>query len=321
MKYLSEEDFQKYSLRLLKNDKDDEEDNDILEQNNNLNELENLNLNFKTDILGNKEAFKMTSENLIMLSKNIVLNWKKSESKFQRWSIVFKDSDIFKFDEIEVSPSISFMKKQISIPIGICFNFYKWTKIYSYNIKLASFLDFVMALTPSINIGACINIGFDYNWQNKEYYFFIEAYGKAEISLTADLGLYVPSNRTMFSVSINIGIHGIIGAGRVGCKLKLYFISKNEFILDTYYQIKAFEFSFYIMLKFTFSIPKIINVSFQIYLFDKLFALAIKYEVHSERTYEYFNKTPLTCKVKKDLNANFFKNYPIKTDRGNCKKN
>ena len=309
MKYLSEEDLKKYKLRLLNEKTDDEEDNDILDQNNDLNELEDLTKFFKEIMIENKNNF-LFSKDLVVFSKNTNIFWKNPESKFLQWFSKFSKKETLELDdEIEASVSLSIMKKQISIPIGICYNFFKLTKIFAFNIKLTSFLDFVIALTPSIDLGACIDIGFDYNWGNNEGYFFIEAYGKAQVSLTLDLGLYVPSNRTIISISINIGLHGIIISGRAGCKLKLYL---DKFKIDSYFQIKAFEFSFYIMLKFTISIKKIINISFQIYLFDKVFASASKYEFHYEVSYKYLNTTePLCNKSIGKYEANFFKKYPI----------
>ena len=322
MKYLSEEDLLKYKLRLLNDEEEDEEDNDILDQNNDLNEIEDINLNFKDIILQNKEAFKGFDSLLLFIEDGLVI-WDQIDleqnNNFHSWYTFVLKSEILELDdEAEAGVSISIMKKQISLPVGICYNIFKKTLIITFNIQLASFLDFVIAITPSLDIGACINIGGDYNWGNKEGYFFIEAYGKAEVSLTLDLGLYVPSNRTMFSVSINIGLHGIIVSGIVGCKLKLYL--KDEFVVDSYFQIKAFEFSFYIMLKFTISIENIINFSFQIYLFDKVFACAIKYEFHYERSYKYSNKTePLTCKYEGNLETNFFKKYSLINHGDKCK--
>jgi len=317
MKYLSEEDFQKYKLRLLKKKKDDdEEDNDILDQNNNLNELEFLNEFFKENVLANKNRFKF-SENYYILAKDAKLIWINPKSKFSQWYIKISDTKKLEFDDLDFSASVSFTKKQISIPLGICYNFYKFTKTFAFNIQLASFLDFVIALTPSLDIGACINVGYEYNWGNNENYFFIEAYGKAQVSLTLDLGLYVPSNRTIFSISINVGVHGILVSGRVGCKLKLYL--KENFTIDGYIQIKAFEFSFYVMFKFTISLENIINISFQIYIFDKVFACASKYEFHQEETYTYNTRDLLSCKNRGNYSANFFKNHPIAGHSGRCK--
>ena len=279
MKYLSEEDLQKYKLRLLNNDTDDEEDNDILDQNNNLNEIEEMNIDFKKNILENKEMLTLWHNKLMPCEDGFIV-WKESTLKqgtyFNSWFTMFYKSQKNKFDDIDFSASVSFQKKQISIPLGICYIFLKKTFIVSFNLQLASFLDLVIASSPSLDIGACIYIGYEYNWANNESYFFIEAYGKAQISTTLDLGLYVPSNRTIVSISINIGLHGIIVSGRVGCKLKLYL--KDEFKVDAYLQLKAFEFSFYVMLKFTISIKNIINISFQLYIFDKVFACALKYE-------------------------------------------
>ena len=96
---------------------------------------------------------------------------------------------------------------------------------------------------------------------------------------------------------------------------------EDKFIVDTYFQIKAFEFSFYIMLKFTISLKKILKFSFEVYLFDEVFACLLKYEYHFEIGYKYSNITESsTCKSKGNLEMNFFKKYPMASHGGKCKR-
>ena len=86
MKYLSEEDLQKYKLRLL-DDKTDDFDNDIIEPNNDLNDLEQ----FKNTLLEAKEliqnsiSFNDKSEKGKKSFAQIEL--KNKNNKFKEWYI------------------------------------------------------------------------------------------------------------------------------------------------------------------------------------------------------------------------------------------
>ena len=296
MKYISKEELKKYKRFLKKKestDDDDEDDEDI-----DPNTIED----FWEDISEIEEVFKKVynkyiyykSENLEIYGNvvkketndgKIILNVIEVNKEGELKEYTYQASELKKLEmefEKELSFSLNIKKGTLSLsPLKICYILFKYSYTFAYNIKLASFLDLVIAVVPSLDIQACINIGFSYNWKKEEKKIFIDASGEASCSLTLDLGLYVPSNKSIISISVNMGIHGIIGAGKVGIKLELEF--GDKIIIDIYSEIKAFEFSFYIMLMFTISIPKIYSFSFKIYLIDEVLNQPIKYEYHYKK--------------------------------------
>ena len=145
----------------------------------------------------------------------------------------------------------------------------------------------------SVDSSICIDLGINLNWKEKGkeyYYFYIDINGKIEPSLTLDLGVYFPSPFDPIRMSLNFGIHGILTSITAGIKLSL-FMGENKFEIDYYYVFKAYEFSFYILLRFEMEINLKffkINLTFQFYIFNKIFA-GRKYEKHLLRYYKYFH--------------------------------
>jgi hypothetical protein len=156
--------------------------------------------------------------------------------------------------------------------------------------------------------------------EKKEYSFFIDICGQAEVSITLDLGLYIHSQKSIVSISINIGLHGILGSGAVGVKLILY-LNKDRFIIDTYFQLTALQFTFYIMFRITINIDekllkifKVKKLTYDFIIYSYKFASLISYEYHIQRGYQYNSKEiPELCKNKGELNMNFF----AKENKGN----
>ena len=93
--------------------------------------------------------------------------------------------------------------------------------------------------------------------------FDIDISGSASVGVTLDFGVYFPSLTSPIRLSFNVGLMGILGSGKVGVELTLYF--KDKFGIDLYFEFKAFELSFYVMFTLTFRIrypPVNINFSF-----------------------------------------------------------
>ncbi len=301
MKYLSKEELKKYKRFLKKKESTDDNEDDDDDDPNTIEE-------FREEIFEIEEVFKNVhnkfiyykSENLEIygnvVKKEIVdgkitLNVIKANKEGELKKYTYHASKLEKFKtefEEELSVSLNIKKGKLSIsPLKMCYILFKYSHTFAYNIKLASFLDLVIAIVPSFDIKACIDIGIAYNWKKKEGNIFIDASGEASCSLTLDLGLYVPSNKSIISISVNIGIHGIIGAGKVGIKLEFGF---DKIIIDIYSEIKAFEFTFYIMFTFTISIPKIYSFSFKIYLINEALGQPIKHEYHYKKEITYVSK-------------------------------
>lgn len=196
---------------------------------------------------------------------------------------------------MEVKPSITMNKNGMRIMIGICVEFLKvnFNDYFSFPIKFG-YCELIFAIIPSVSISACIQTGFELDWKKGEYMLSIDVCGKAETSVSLDAGLYVPSSKSLVAISLHIGIHGIIGSGEVGIKLSL-FLTEDKFMIDLYSKIKAFEFSFYLLIRIEINfktlkflkIFKLENISFEFYIFSHTFLCLVKYENHLERTYKY----------------------------------
>ena len=224
---------------------------------------------------------------------------------------------------MEVNIGIVMDKNKTSISMGACIDLFhlNFTHHYfTFTLPCVSWIKLVLAIIPSLNINLCFNTGFIINWNAGEYLYFIDICGKAEVGLTLDLGLYIPSPNSIVSVSINIGLHGVIGSGDVGVKLLLY-LNKDQFIVDTYFQIVAFQFNFYILFRLTvnFDTPilkifKIEKLTYEFIIYSYKFASLIDYEYHIKRGYTYNRiEIPKLCRNKGEFNINFFE---IKNDGG-----
>ena len=234
------------------------------------------------------------------------------------WKSVFTDEDF----EIGVNIGIVMDKNKTSISLNSCIDIAKLNinkNKFVFPFPLLSWLEFVIAIIPSVNIKTCLNLGLYINWESKQFTSFIDISGKAEVGITLDFGLYIPKQDFFISISVNIGIHGILGSGAVGVKLILY-LNKNLFIVDTYFQIIALQFTFYILLRITLhfdksflKIFKLENITYEFIIYSYKFASLINYEYHIQRGYTY-NKSkeiPGLCKNKGSFKMNFFE---LKTD-------
>ena len=151
-----------------------------------------------------------------------------------------------------------------------------------------------------MNVLFALQLGFDLNWKINDFIFYIDVSGRAEASVSLDAGLYFPANNSIVSISLHIGIHGLIGSGEVGVKLSL-FLNKDEFIVDLYAKLKAFEFSLYMTFRITISfnilkkIFKLEDITYEFSIFSHTFLSLINSEFHIERIYKY-NRQPISSR-------------------------
>ena len=261
----------------------------------------------------------------------IEITWTEQNGMFTRdkegniWESVFTEDDF----EMEVNVGIVMDKDKLSFSIGACINLFQLNfnkRYFTFPFPIFAWLEFVIAIIPSVNINVCFNSGLIINWKKKEYSFFIDICGQAEVSITLDLGLYIPSQKTIVSISINIGLHGILGSGAVGVKLMLY-LNKDRFIVDTYFQLTALQFTFYIMFRITINLDekllkifKVKKLSYDFIIYSYKLASLISYEYHIQRGYKYNAKEiPELCKNKGEYNMNFFNITKNGDHGGKCK--
>ena len=177
--------------------------------------------------------------------------------------------------------------KSINIGNNFCINFNPYIKPYNYSFFTGSYIELAFVIRPNLEAGICLEMGFDLNWNIKKYSFYIDAYGKAEASVSLEVGAYVPSVLSPIQVSLSLGIKGILGSGRAGIKLSL-FIGECRYDTKIYFELNAFVFSFYILFRFSADL-KFYKISFEFYILNKLLA-GYKFEAHSIAI-RYYNST------------------------------
>jgi len=207
----------------------------------------------------------------------IVKDYLEDSSSFQ--------TNSYYFDHINgISSGISICKK---------FDFSTFLNKLTYKniIPLGSYIELAFAIIPNIDIGICIDLGTEINWKDKEYGFYLDIYGLAEVGVSLEIGAYVPKMTSPIKISISLGLKGVLGAGKVGMKLT-FFIGDNKYAIKLYMEFEAFRFSFYILFKF--EIDKFINFSFEFYIYNKSFSFLVL--IISTTLTKKFNSN----KIKKD---------------------
>ena len=151
---------------------------------------------------------------------------------------------------------------------------------HNYSYPLGSFIELAFVIKPTIEAGACLEAGTEINWNDKEYSFYFDLYAMAEISVSLEIGAYVPSLYSPIQISLSLGLKGVLGAGKAGIKLSLY-IGENKYAFKIYFELEAFILSFYILIKFEIQL-KIISFSFEFYIFNLLYLHYLKKSQNSK---------------------------------------
>ena len=216
-----------------------------------------------------------------------------NEKKKSKWEKLYEFMDK---NNLEIASNLGmnsffFTKiKGLNFGIAACKKFssdYVKNLIYNYTFHLGSFYEIAIVIKPVIEAGICLELGTDIKWNEKEYSFYIDVYGMAETSLSLEFGVYVPTVRSPIQVSISLGIKGVLGSGKVGIKLSLFF-GEERYDTKIYFELEACRYSFYILFKFSVDL-KITSFSFEFYIFNKAFA-GLKLEFHTTTIRKYNSK-------------------------------
>ena len=176
--------------------------------------------------------------------------------------------------------------KGLNIGINLCKTLSpKSVKAINFTFFSCSFIELAFVIKPVVEIGICFELGFDLNWDKREYSFYIDVYGKAEVSVYLEVGAYVPSVYSPIQTSLSLGLKGVLGSGKAGIKLVLFF-NKSRYAYTIYLEVNALMLSFYILFRFVADF-KIYKINFEFYIINKLL-FGLKFEVHSTviRTYK-----------------------------------
>ena len=162
-------------------------------------------------------------------------------------------------------------------------NFVNYTRGYVIPIPVCSYL--YLTLNTRIILG--IRLDKYLNLFDKDnIYLGIGLYVRGEIGAGAEVGFYIPDQKSTFQISITAGLNGILASGRVGFRLFL-FITKQQFEIDFYYIFNAFSFDFYIKFLIRISLWKF-DMTFEYYIIRYIFLLHSK-EKHKKIVYQLFS--------------------------------
>ena len=104
---------------------------------------------------------------------------------------------------------------------------------------------------------------------NNDIGIFVDMYIKAEISLSLEVGIYIPGcTSSAFELSVSIGIKGVLFSGKIGLQLNINLV-KKIFEIDLYHELRAFEYGAYAIFR--------IKINLKIYKLDKKFPILEKY--------------------------------------------
>ena len=237
------------------------------EENGNENKT-NLDGNYQGDNTNNKEDFDIEDQQTESLDTNI------------------------EFEEEELDFNLDYDDTSIkSINYCIFLNNYKHSFANIPSIKIIPGLNLGFSIAPIINAKICIGIGpFINNNNNGDNSFYMDIFGDAELSMDFSLGFYKPSKFSRIYLYYNFGIKGILGSGKIGMRLNLYFTGekKTMFSIKIYHQIEEFKFVFFIYYHYNiFSLFR--SVRIKISIFEKKMDSSLLY-YYSKTIYYLYEK-------------------------------
>ena len=290
-KYISEKELKEYLKRKLtkkKEEGEEEEDDDPegppdFKNAARENEIEK----FYKDLFGESQE----------KAQNDIQNY--NENQQSKWEKISKNiKDFLKGLDYSSSAKMnSYFFKHInetSFGLSICKKFdtiFKKIKdklTLNYSYPLGGFIELGVVIKPNLELGICLDFGTEINWEDKEYSFYFDIYAMAEVSISVEVGAYVPSLYSPIQISVSLGLKGVIGAGKVGFKLSLY-IGEDKYACKLYFELEAFTFIFYILIKFEIQL-KIISFSFEFYIYNTKF-LGLIFKTHTTTIHKYKGNT------------------------------
>jgi len=91
---------------------------------------------------------------------------------------------------------------------------------------------------------------FDCYNERKEYGAFLNLYIQSEVSLSLELGFYIPGTASPVELAICVGLKGVLGAGKIGLYLE-YNLNQNQLIIQLDNLYESYTLYFYIQYRFT----------------------------------------------------------------------
>ena len=127
-----------------------------------------------------------------------------------------------------------------------------------------------MRIVPEVKFDLNFRIGTEIDFLEKDFSVFFDISANAEVSVSLEVGCYIPPFPVGMEIALSVGIKGLLGSGEIGMKLCL-FINEPKIEINLYMEFKSMEFTFYILFKVKFDLG-IFSFSFSFYLMnEKLF--------------------------------------------------
>ena len=211
---------------------------------------------------------------------------KKKDDKFFQfngilvkiWNKLIKDENINKddiYEEIDLNVELTLVLedfKKISMlgSVALTINLFE-IAMPPFFFLFPPFPYLQIRIVPGFGLNLNLKLGFMLNFNKKEYNFYLDVSVDAEVSVSLEVGCYIPPIPSFplgLEVSLSVGIKGILGSGTIGLKLSI-FINKPIYEIELYYKFKACIFSFYILFKIKINYG-ILNFSFKFYIWNKI---------------------------------------------------
>ena len=138
-----------------------------------------------------------------------------------------------------------------------------------------------LRIKPALTIGYRTEIKI-FEQNEDELYTSFDTFVQGKTSISFEIGIYIPGASSAYEISICVGITGVLGAGKIGMKVNLYYNTLNLKI-DIYYVFSAFDLNFYVLFKITIDL-KFVSFKFEFYIVNQ-YINGISKEHHNIKIY------------------------------------
>jgi hypothetical protein len=198
--------------------------------------------------------------------------------------------------EVGVGVEINMIENTISASLSLCLGLNDlFQKVFTKShiqaeVQIVPGVSLGIDIKPFFDLKFCFGFGYFKNIKDpKDSYFFFDANAYAEVGINLEAGVYVPSVKSSIFYGFIVGLKGVLGSGKIGLQLKIFFKGKNKdlYSFDLFHEIQALSISLYVKMQLKISI-QFFEFSFEFYLLN-LQLITYKSEFHKIRYYEIKN--------------------------------
>ena len=218
-----------------------------------------------------------------------------------------KDDD----DDDEDIGKESDLKLELTLVLGkhgfkyASYNFAKEIKLLDISIRVPPFIFLFVPfpylqvrILPNFSCGLTFKFGILMQPMKGDDAFsvYFDISGNAEVSISYEIGIYIPPTPCPVEMSLSVGIKGLFASATVGMKLSLFIKEDSRIEIELYMEFKAFEFTFYILFKIQFKLG-FLDYTLKFYLINEVIG-GIGYA--KKRIYKY-EKKKFSVKTKEKI--------------------